>query len=86
MIYEIPKPNWMLPHSSEGGIGRPPSGEISLDGTRRYSRATTYGLRGRHGTILCEIDQRPAIGQGFDGKYYCAFHMRQKYGFIPAEA
>jgi hypothetical protein len=37
------------------------------------------------GTIPCSICERPASGQAPDRKYYCSYHMRQKYGFIPME-
>lgn len=36
----------------------------------------------KEGTIRCVICELPAIGAGLDKKYYCSFHMRQKYGFL----
>jgi len=46
---------------------------------------TTLALRqvpGK-GTIMCVIGDRPAIGKGPDGRYYCRVHMMQKFGFLP---
>ena len=49
------------------------------------AHGTTKALRQTFGkgTIPCAEDGLPAVGQASDGKYYCAYHMRMKYGYIP---
>jgi len=45
--------------------------------TTNVQRITAYSA-----TIPCKICCLPAVGQAKDGNYYCAYHMRQKFGFL----
>jgi len=89
-VHEIQRPpSWMEPHSIDDPV-IPTVNTEGLSNLQRlypntpYSRATRYGLFGRRGTIMCFVCDRPAAGKGFDNKYYCAYHSRMKYGFVPA--
>ena len=87
-IHEIQRPpHWMEQHSIDGSLTTASTeGKSTLQNlypNTPYSRATRYGLLGRRGTIMCAVCNRPAVGKGLDGNYYCEYDMRKKYGYIP---
>lgn len=49
------------------------------------AHGTTKALRQgmMKSTIPCIVCNLPAIGKAPDGNYYCSYHMRTKYGYLP---
>lgn len=50
-----------------------------------YNQGATRALRHTRckGTICCVLDGLPAVDRGKDGRYYCAYHLRKMYGYLP---
>jgi len=49
-----------------------------------FNPGVTKALRQQNnkGTIRCSLCCRPAAAQCADGKYYCKYHMRKRFGFV----
>lgn len=65
-----------------GWYTREKQGPGAWQGARPHGVSAAFRKTPYTGTIPCIICGEPAVGLGYDCQYYCAFHMRQKYGFL----
>jgi len=57
-------------------------GPGAWQGAKPHGVSKAFRTSRYKGTIPCVICGEPAVGLAPDCNYYCAFHMRQKYGFL----